>query len=952
MLQLKNVKKAYKTKSGEVFALNGVDLTFPSTGMVFITGKSGCGKTTLLNVIGGLDGVDQGEISIFGRSFSSFSQSEYDDYRNTFIGFIFQEYNLLPEFTVEKNIKIAMELQGSTLDKEELNSLLETVEISNLKNRKPNELSGGQRQRVAIARALIKKPHIIMADEPTGALDSNTGVQVFDILKKLSKDKLIIVVSHDQDFAEKYADRIIKLVDGQVVEDLTYCENEIQFNVSDSKDSFLVRNGAELNQKEKDGLAKAIKDKKKVEIIENLSYREKKQTGEVIPAVADGPVKFKKSKMKFKSSLALGVKSLGVKPLRLVFTILLSAIAFAVFGLFDTLANFSTIKVLGNLLKNSPYPSIVAYGQYIVDFDHGDAYDIKLTTESIEDLENKTGYTVKGIYDFGDNTNGFVRPTYKIGEIANVSSVTGGNYYNNTINGILEFSEQEVSSDGAINDFGYKLISGVYPTLTYYENQILDKNSYYNIAISSYLADSLFFYLNGTQLDGFAINKRDDLINKHITIKDMKFKIVGIMDCGEIPAKYDKIKTTTISDVETRMLVEDFNSYISSGAYKCIFVVDGFKEMYDSTNMRATLYNSGGLSWSIKQSDVRGRQAEPSVYSVDDYNQDNVLLFSGQYEDGKKISLKDNEVIIHTDNLKILYCNQYENVLNNEDRIYANALITKIQDLTGDYNIEDKKGFLAELLTILCPTGNVEKEISATKSSSKTDTKITKNIKVVGIYFGIESNRITNRLTYRFMMNDNLMKEFGIYTEQGEYSKLLVQVNGNSRGTRYLSNLMTNESGFALNWYGNSSIKLIKENEETIKQSANLFLYAALVLALFSVFMFFNYLVTSIVNKRQSIGVLRGLGSGRKDIFRMFICESIIIALINATLATIITAVGCIFVNMYINNVMNIAIPFAIFGARQALLIFAVSTVTGIVSSILPIIKISKEKPVDLIRKP
>ncbi|MBQ8427143.1 MAG: ATP-binding cassette domain-containing protein, partial [Clostridia bacterium] len=117
MLELKNLKKVYKTKSGEVFALNGINLTFPSTGMVFITGKSGCGKTTLLNVIGGLDSVDEGNISIFGRSFSSFSQSEYDDYRNTFIGFIFQEYNLLPEFTVEKNIKIAMELQGSTLDK-------------------------------------------------------------------------------------------------------------------------------------------------------------------------------------------------------------------------------------------------------------------------------------------------------------------------------------------------------------------------------------------------------------------------------------------------------------------------------------------------------------------------------------------------------------------------------------------------------------------------------------------------------------------------------------------------------------------------------------------------------------------------------------------------------------------------------------------------------------------
>ncbi|MBQ8427416.1 MAG: ABC transporter permease, partial [Clostridia bacterium] len=525
-------------------------------------------------------------------------------------------------------------------------------------------------------------------------------------------------------------------------------------------------------------------------------------------------------------------------------------------------------------------------------------------------------------------------------EIANASSVTGGNYYDNTVNGVLEFSEQEVSSDGNINDFGYKLISGVYPKLTYFENQTIDETSYYNIAISSYLADSLFFYLNGTQLDGIAINKVDDLINKHITIKDMKFKIVGILDCGEIPAKYDKIKTTTIGDVQTRMLVEDFNSYISSGAYKCIFVVDGFKKMYDTLNKRAVLYNSGSLQWSTSQSDIRsGKKADAFVYSVDDYDQDNILLFSGNYEQGKKVTLQDDEVLIHTENLKILYYNQYENELDSSDRIYANTLMTKIQN--DFFNLSEKKEFLEELLTLLCPDGNVEKVISATKSSSKTDAKITKNVKVVGIYFGIEPNRITNRLTYRFMMNDNLMEEFGIYTEQGDYSKLIIKVNRNSRGTRYLSDLMTNENGFALNWFGSSAISLIKENEESIKQSANLFLYAALVLALFSVFMFFNYIVTSIVNKRPSIGVLRGLGSGRRDILRMFICESIIIALINATIATVITAVGCIFVNMYINNVMNIAIPFAIFGARQALLIFAVSIVTGIVSSILPIIKIA-----------
>ena len=203
MLQLKNVIKTYNTKAGVVNALDGVSLTFPSSGMVFVLGKSGSGKTTMLNVIGGLDGIDGGEILIQDKQFSTFTAKEYDSYRNTFIGFVFQEYNLLAEYTVEYNIKIAMELQGRPVDEEECDRLLREMEIEGLKNRKPSELSGGQRQRVAIARALVKEPRIIMADEPTGALDSATGTQVFDMLKKLSKEKLVIVVSHDEEFAEK-----------------------------------------------------------------------------------------------------------------------------------------------------------------------------------------------------------------------------------------------------------------------------------------------------------------------------------------------------------------------------------------------------------------------------------------------------------------------------------------------------------------------------------------------------------------------------------------------------------------------------------------------------------------------------------------------------------------------------------------------------------------------------
>lgn len=189
MLKAINLKKTYKPKKGqEVKALDDVSIEFEEKGLVFILGKSGSGKSTLLNVLGGLDTYDEGIIEVKGKSSKDFSQSDFDSYRNTFIGFIFQDYNILDGYTVEKNIGLALELQGKKADKKAIEELMDKVDLKGYGKRKPNTLSGGQKQRVAIARALIKNPEIIMADEPTGALDSNTGKQVFDTLKKLSQE--------------------------------------------------------------------------------------------------------------------------------------------------------------------------------------------------------------------------------------------------------------------------------------------------------------------------------------------------------------------------------------------------------------------------------------------------------------------------------------------------------------------------------------------------------------------------------------------------------------------------------------------------------------------------------------------------------------------------------------------------------------------------------------------
>jgi len=221
MLQLKDIVKKYKTGDTEVEALKGVSLTFRNSEFVSILGQSGCGKTTLLNIIGGLDQYTSGDLIINGTSTKQFKDRDWDTYRNHSIGFVFQSYNLIPHQTVLSNVELALTLSGvsKTERRKRAKEVLKKVGLGDQLYKKPNQMSGGQMQRVAIARALINDPEILLADEPTGALDSVTSVQIMELLKEISKDRLIIMVTHNPELAEEYSSRIIKLLDGQVVDD-------------------------------------------------------------------------------------------------------------------------------------------------------------------------------------------------------------------------------------------------------------------------------------------------------------------------------------------------------------------------------------------------------------------------------------------------------------------------------------------------------------------------------------------------------------------------------------------------------------------------------------------------------------------------------------------------------------------------------------------------------------
>ena len=248
MLELKNITKEYPAGDGKVEALKGIDLQFRSSEFVSILGPSGCGKTTMLNIIGGLDQYTSGDLVINGRSTKHFKDRDWDSYRNHSVGFVFQSYNLIPHQTVLQNVELALTLSGvSKMERRKrAKEALEQVGLGDQLRKKPNQMSGGQMQRVAIARAIVNNPDIILADEPTGALDTETSTQVMEILREIAKDRLVIMVTHNPELAQEYSSRIVRMVDGKLISDSApLTQEEIQQERETEKEK------AERQKKEK-----------------------------------------------------------------------------------------------------------------------------------------------------------------------------------------------------------------------------------------------------------------------------------------------------------------------------------------------------------------------------------------------------------------------------------------------------------------------------------------------------------------------------------------------------------------------------------------------------------------------------------------------------------------------------------------------------------------------------
>ena len=634
MLQVRDLTKRYTTKGETVGALDHVSVDFPEKGMVFLLGKSGSGKSTLLNLAGGLDVPDEGEIIVKGKSSKDFSQSDFDSYRNTYVGFIFQEYNILNELTVGENVALALELQGKPRDKQRIDELLSMVDMQGYADRKPNTLSGGQKQRVAIARALVKEHEIIMADEPTGALDSATGSQVFDTLKKLSREKLVVVVSHDREFAEMYADRIIELQDGRVISDVSRSGEACrEINVMEAGPKKLtVMSGAAMTKQDEERVIAFLRANKGGVVLsaekEDLpAAGGAESVGTFAPTNAapapreENTASFLPSRFPARYAFKMGISGLKFKPLRLIVTTLLASVAFIVFGVFSTMLTYSPAQMGVSGLLNSSYGAAVLQKKMLVHTENDlGPYTItspsgtlgtRFVSEEVEEIREKTGINFIPVYNFGR----------QVFSLSYSYSFEGANYftpsdYYDSITSLTGFASVSYIMD----DDDYTLLAGEYPA----EGR--------EILISRQVFESFvqFGYRPTAALEPAAVQQietYDDLIGKSISLRvtagmSLTFTVTGIFDPGEEFEEFSKLKTGEgfAPGEETEMidgLKECFRYSMSSVA----FVADSY---YASQAGSALDFNESdyhSLLYSIEAIRREGNDAE-SNYTEESASQE------------------------------------------------------------------------------------------------------------------------------------------------------------------------------------------------------------------------------------------------------------------------------------------------------------------------------------------
>ena len=555
MIIVKNLTKVYKSKKAKIcVALNNVSFSLPSKGLVFVVGKSGSGKSTMLNLLGGLDSLTSGEINVFGNQLNEYSESELYSFRSNIVGFVFQDFHLLDDLTVADNVRLSLKLMAED-DDERVEKALESVELLEYKDRYPRELSGGQQQRVAIARALVKNPDVIFADEPTGNLDSNTTEQIIKLIKEISKEKLVVVVSHNIFDAYEYADRIIELSEGRIINDLVI--NEKYENAVEVKDNkVIIPMLKRFKQDELDSLLSICKRDEILKIEQsNNKFKQKEQKEE--PLQAKVPQKKTKGLSFFNS-----VKFSAMFGKRRIIGFLLSAIfasiLICVLSLAQSIANFDAKSMAMDSMTES---SVYAVRKDL-DTLSGQVHARVITDEDFAKIKQASpDAKLYKLYMSGLYING-----YTIG-YQKVPTITQSGLHIVETSGTLETNEE----------YAKKLLR--LDNLDIYRGSVEQNTG--GIYITDFVADSFIFYgkaenydeILGQQFEGSNDYWPDGYVNGIINTS-YKEKYKGVID---------QINSMTKESPLTEEIIS-FLDYVNQALAISYYFGDNYKEI-SSTNI-------------------------------------------------------------------------------------------------------------------------------------------------------------------------------------------------------------------------------------------------------------------------------------------------------------------------------------------------------------------------------
>lgn len=848
MIELKNITKKYKSKKGlSTEALKGINLQFEENGLVFILGKSGSGKSTLLNILGGLDKYTSGDLIVNGKSSKNFSNSDWDAYRNTYMGFVFQEFNLIDNYTVYQNIKLSLELQNVKPTKEEVLKVLDKVGLKDVLKRKPNELSGGQKQRIAIARALIKNSEIILADEPTGNLDSATSKQIFDLLKELSKEKLVIVVTHDSESAKKYADRIINISDGLIVSD--------------------TKKVVSKNQKE---------------------------------------FKLIKAKLPMRYSLRMGFENLFHKKIKLLISIILITLCLTCLGIMFSATTFDMVEEhINTLQKNKEYEISVSNYEKYQDME-------ALMKRSLSEEVYTEFVTLRKTKELNDSI------------IKEAEEKTGLNWYKENI--IYQNSTQvyiKLANSSQTLYYSEFLLPTFIETN---ENDVIDNllgsmpKASDEIVISSYIADNII--KNGIYLKKennispiYKPNSYEQIIkeSKYIQIENLNkaVKIVGIIEFDL--ENYEELKTITWDEyMESLEYDTIYNEFVNSKAYNRIYVNNDFisnQELKENNILKDTtkIQYNGNIS-----------VIEQASYLINDL----------EYYDGNKIvknkDIADNEVIIDLNVLNDITNGDYQKKLEN----YINN-----NYFSEYYSVENfSKEYIKNNKII---GSNIKSGITKEKIVKSLDNYV--DYKIKGI---VLSESLINQiyLSKNILIN-NLPKSVS--------STSMFTVAKTPEEMRSVFSIYPIDKSY--------TISTTKYSDSLIECTTYIYMiklvgkYGSVFFLVLSLFIIINFISTSISYRKKEIGILRALGCKGKDVLKMFINEMIILITTCLLFANIFINKVVLLFNGTISGYIKKDINFLVYSNKEFMYLIGIILIMVLVSSILPIAKLTRTKPIDTI---